>query len=288
MTLKEHCSVEQAIKFGVQQLIELSDSAKLDVQVLLGHVLKKEISYLLTWPEYQLTNEQISCFMSLLQERVKGLPIAYLIGTKEFWSLNFFVSSATLIPRPDTECLVELILAQHDKSPLYCLDLGTGTGAIALALASERHQWRISAVDFSAEAVALANKNAQQLNLTHVTIKQSDWFQSVDKSRKYDFIVSNPPYIDANDEHLLKGDVRFEPITALVANNEGLADILHIIIQAKHYLNDGGWLYFEHGFLQGQSVRALFAENGYYDALTVQDYSGNDRITYAQYKMSSQ
>jgi len=283
MTSNENYTIDGLIKFGAQQLIGLSDSAKLDVQVLLSHVLIKDISYLLTWPEKQPSVEQISIFKQLLQQRVKGQPIAYLIGRKEFWSLNFFVSPATLIPRPDTECLVELVLEQHAEQSQRCLDLGTGTGAIALALASERPFWHISAVDFSFDAVTLAQKNARHLNFPEVEICQSDWFKSIDKTCKFDVIVSNPPYIDEEDEHLSQGDVRFEPLSALVANKKGLADILVIIEQAKAYLNEGGWLYFEHGYQQGEAVRALFIENGYHNVLTTQDYNGNDRITYARY-----
>jgi len=281
MTLNKNNSIKSIINIGEQQLADISDSAKLDAQVLLGFVLNKDISYLYTWPEEILLSNQTEQFFALLTQRKQGEPIAYLVGVKEFWSLNFFVSPATLIPRPDTECLVELVLEQHDQTNLQCLDLGTGTGAIALAIASERESWQITAIDYSDEAVELAKRNAKQLKFTAVDVFQSDWFQSIDSKQEFDLIVSNPPYIDPLDEHLQQGDVRFEPLSALVASDKGLADISLIIKQAKSYLIKGGWLYFEHGYQQGKAVRALFNENGYHKALTVQDYNGNDRITYA-------
>ena len=274
--------IKSLINKAVQQLADVSDSALLDTQILLAFVLQKDISYLLTWPEKQLAAVQSKRFMALVDERKYGKPIAYLIGQQQFWSLDFFVSPATLIPRPDTECLVELVLSKHGEQPHQCLDLGTGTGAIALALASERLQWQISAVDFSLEAVALAKRNAKHLNYPQVEIFQSDWFESINTNSSFDVIVSNPPYIDKNDHHLGLGDVRFEPNSALVAGKSGLADIVIIIEQAKRFMNNHGYLYIEHGYQQALSVRALFNENSYYNVNTVQDLNGNDRVTYGQ------
>ncbi len=195
-------------------------------------MLDKERSYILTWPDKEVTGQAEQDYLTLLKRRVIGEPIAYIVGVQEFWSLPFQVSPATLIPRPDTEVLVELVLEQFgDLDTLHCLDLGTGTGAIALSLASEQPNWQIDAIDYSLDAVKLAQKNAKNLQLTHVNIFQSDWFSALNE-RKFDVIVSNPPYIDALDENLSQGDVRFEPESALVADEQGLGDIKHIAKQA--------------------------------------------------------
>ena len=269
---------------GHQLLAKTSDSAKLDVEILLSFVLKKERSYLLTWPENKLSDEQLLEFISLLSRRAEGEPIAYLVGVKEFWSLPFAVSKSTLIPRPDTETLIELILDLHaDDKVLTCLDLGTGTGAIALALASEKPLWQIDALDFNTEAVSLAQYNANNLSLKQVSIYQSDWFDSVDENKKFDLIVSNPPYIDDNDVNLTQGDVRFEPKSALVASEQGLADIKHIANKARFFLNANGQLYFEHGFEQGLEVRNILTSLGYKHAQTVRDLNGHERVTWAIY-----
>jgi release factor glutamine methyltransferase len=271
----------EIINQGQQLLAALSDSAKLDCQILLAFVLNKQTSYLLTWPEKQLSEQNFQAFMVLFERRLLGEPIAYITQEREFWSLPFYVSPATLIPRPDTELLVEHILARHQNSQLTCLDLGTGTGAIALALASEQKNWQVDAIDFSDEAVELAKKNALRLQLLQVNIYQSDWFSKVKPAQKFDIIVSNPPYIGENDQHLSVGDVRFEPLSALVASDNGLADIKKIAQDALQYLNDNGALYFEHGYEQAKDVRTLLARLGYQAIETLKDYSGNDRVTCA-------
>jgi len=276
------------IAHGQELLSSCSDSAKLDAQILLTFVLDKERSYLLTWPERILDKADEQQYLALLQRRLCGEPIAYIVGVKEFWSLPFKVSPATLIPRPDTETLVELVLDNFGESnELHCLDLGTGTGAIALALASENPSWKIDAIDFSIEAIKLAQENAQDLALTHVNIFQSDWFSAVSTDKKLDLIVSNPPYIDALDENLSQGDVRFEPESALVANDEGLADIKHIAKQALNYLATQGAIFFEHGFEQGKAVRNILTSLGYDNVQTVKDLNGHDRITWASLSASS-
>ncbi|WP_448567542.1 peptide chain release factor N(5)-glutamine methyltransferase [Thalassotalea ganghwensis] len=276
-------TIEQAIKQGEQQLALLSDSAKLDSQLLLSSVLGCERSYLLTWPEQKLKVEQYQDYLKLLKRRTSGEPIAYILGVKEFWSLLLKVAPSTLIPRPDTEVLVEAILDHHDQAAKTVCDLGTGTGAIALALAVERAYWQIDAIDFQSEAVALAIENAKTLNINNINVYQSDWFANVMPSKRFDIIVSNPPYIDGNDHHLNEGDVRFEPKSALVADDNGFADFRQIIEQAKHYLNHHGMLYFEHGFEQAEALRTLLTENGFIEAQTRQDYNGLDRITFAKY-----
>jgi len=271
----------EIINQGQQLLVAFSDSAKLDCKILLAFVLDKETSYLLTWPEKKLTESQFQAFMILFDRRLKGEPIAYIIQEREFWSLPFYVSPATLIPRPDTELLVEHILARHQQNSLTCLDLGTGTGAIALALASEQPSWHIDAVDFSDEAILLAQKNAQRLQLKHVNIYQSDWFSTVEQNNKFNVIVSNPPYIDENDEHLFEGDVRFEPLSALVAGDNGYSDIKLIAKKSLTFLENNGALYFEHGYEQAKEVRGILKQLGYQNIETLQDYSGNDRVTCA-------
>jgi len=275
-------SLANLINQGQLLLENVSDSPKLDAEVLLCFVLNKERSFLLTWPEKLLTDAQLLCFLPLLARRIQGEPIAYITGIKEFWSLPLAVSVATLIPRPDTETLVEVVLEQYEgKENVSCLDLGTGTGAIALALASENSTWKIDAVDFNADAVQLAQCNAKNLNLEQVNIFTSDWFSQVDAHKKYDVIVSNPPYIDSEDENLNQGDVRFEPKSALVANEQGLADIKHIADIARTFLLAQGKLLFEHGFEQGQAVRYILAAFGYENMQTEKDLNGHDRITWA-------
>lgn len=259
-----------------------SDSALLDAQILLCFVLDKPRTYLLTWPEKHLSNDNVALFVNLLTRRYLGEPIAYITGEKEFWSLPFKVSTATLIPRPDTETLIELVLSNFDEqSNINCLDLGTGTGAIALALASENNTWKIDAVDFNEHAVQLAKENAHNLNLPQVTIFQSDWFSQVNKDKKYQLIVSNPPYIDSSDANLTQGDVRFEPSSALIAGDNGLADIRYIADKARDFLTNSGAVFFEHGFEQGSAVRKLLTSFGYINAQTNQDLNGKDRITWA-------
>ena len=281
--------IGELIQLASKQLANCSDSPLLDAKVLLADVLQKDLTYLLTWSDKQITEQQLAAFNQSLYRRLTGEPIAYIVGVKEFWSLPFFVAPSTLIPRPDTETLVELVLTNHVSKDLRLLDLGTGTGAIALSLASEQPSWQVSAVDFNEDAVALAQKNAKQLNLPQVNIYQSDWFSQVAEQQleqqsgqaKFDVIVSNPPYIDEIDPHLAQGDVRFEPKSALVAKEQGLADIRHIAEHAKQYLVNGGAIYFEHGYNQGLAVRNILTEYGYSEARTEQDLAGNDRITWA-------
>jgi len=275
-------SLANLITQGQVLLENSSDSAKLDIEILLCFVLNKDRSYLLTWPDKLLNHEQLLGFQQLLIRRIQGEPIAYITGVKEFWSLPLAVSTATLIPRPDTETLVELVLKQYGhKEYINCLDLGTGTGAIGLALASENSTWNIDAIDFNEDAVKLAKRNAINLNLEQVNIFQSNWFSQVDTQKKFNFIVSNPPYIDSEDNNLSQGDVRFEPASALIADDHGLADIKHIADMARVFLLAQGRLFFEHGFDQAQAVRHILTALGYEKAQTEQDLNGHDRITWA-------
>lgn len=285
---KDNHTIAGALVHGQQLIASCSDSALLDCQILLCFILKKERSYLFTWPEKQLSPTEYDQYKDLLSRRKLGEPIAYIVGFKEFWSLPFKVSPATLIPRPDTEVLVETVLELfQDKPQTRCLDLGTGTGAIALALASENPNWKIDAVDFSLEAVELAKLNAEKLELAQVNIYQSDWFKQISSGGEYDVIVSNPPYIDAEDENLTQGDVRFEPESALVAEEQGLADIKNIAQQAKNYLVNNGVIAFEHGFEQGTAVREVLSLLGYVKPQTVTDLNGHDRVSWAVFSNDS-
>jgi len=255
-----------------------SESPRRDAEILLEHVTGKARTYLLAFGETLLTPEQEAQLAALLARRKTGEPVAHLTGEREFWSLPLYVSAATLIPRPDTECLVEQALARLPDGPCRILDLGTGTGAIALALASERPDCQVTAVDVMPDAVALAQRNLARLGFSNVQINQSSWFSAL-AQHTFEMIVSNPPYIDEHDPHLSQGDVRFEPLTALVAANDGLADIEHIITTAREYLVPGGWLLLEHGWTQGAAVRALFSAAGYASVETCRDYGGNERLT---------
>ena len=271
-------TLAEALAWASSQLVEISDTAKLDAEVMLLHVIHKQRSYLYTWPDERLTSEQVTAFKQMVQRRAIGTPIAHIVGEREFWSLPFMVNPTTLIPRPDTEILVETALNLPLADNSKVLDLGTGTGAIALSLAFERSSWEITAVDKVIEAVALAKANRDNLKLPQVNILQSDWFDAI---TQYDFnlIVSNPPYIDEEDEHLSQGDVRFEPQSALTAGEHGYADLFHIADCARDYLAPGGYLLLEHGFGQAITVRNKMIELGYEAVSTVRDFGSNDRCT---------
>ncbi|OUS17604.1 protein-(glutamine-N5) methyltransferase, release factor-specific [Gammaproteobacteria bacterium 50_400_T64] len=278
----EKVSIAELLRLA-SRLDGISDTPRLDLEVLLCHVLGKPRSYLFTWPEKELDQQQVNCFNDLLKRRAQGEPIAYLTGEKEFWSLSLNVDTTTLIPRPDTELLVETALNVLDKPDARVLDLGTGTGAIALALASENSGWKILAVDTVVGAVELAEQNRQRLGLDNVTVIRSDWFENI-PAQKFDLIVTNPPYIDEDDRHLKEGDVRFEPVSALVADNKGMADIEFIICGAKEYLVDGGCLLIEHGYQQAKAVCTLLQNEGFLYIETACDMAGLERLTSGCFK----
>ncbi|MDX5626903.1 MULTISPECIES: peptide chain release factor N(5)-glutamine methyltransferase [unclassified Brenneria] len=254
------------------------ESPKRDAEILLRFVTGKTRTFLLAFGETRLTVEQLQRLDALLARRINGEPIAYLTGEREFWSLPLAVSPATLIPRPDTECLVEQALQRLPAAPSSILDLGTGTGAIALAIASERADCQVTGVDAQPDAVTLAKHNAERLGITNVRFLLSDWFSSL-PNQHFTLIVSNPPYIDADDRHLFQGDVRFEPSSALVAAENGLADLRAIIEQAASHLLPDGWLLLEHGWRQGAAVRQLLQTHGFERIETCRDYGNNDRVS---------
>lgn len=281
-------SIERVLKQATAALTVAGfDTPQLDAQVLLMFVLGVERSYLYTWPDQALSATTHEQFDKLLQRRLQGEPVAYLTGNREFWSLPFEVSSSTLIPRPDTEVLVETALSLLADQPAEILELGTGTGAIAIALKTERPQWRITAVDKVPAAVALAKRNAERLLSTSqqqtLKVRESDWFQAIAAAQQFQLIVSNPPYLAADDPHLQQGDVRFEPQSALVADAQGFADYQAIIRRAPNYLVAGGWLVFEHGCEQGQALRTILTNAGYENAQTWLDYAGLERVTGARW-----
>ena len=271
------------------------EDAKIDINVMLSHITGKNKAQIFAFPDSELNEYELKKLSDFLIRRVKGEPIAYILGEKEFWSLPLNVSEGTLIPRPDTEILVEkalqIALEKLEENPPHfrILDLGTGTGAIALALASElspicqkKHiQLDVIGVDLMPEVVKLAQSNAEK-NQLNVQFLQSRWFEHVEG--QFDIIVSNPPYIDETDEHLFQGDVRFEPRSALVAGENGLADLRHLIEHAPGHLKDNGYLLLEHGWKQGEEVRSIFWQNHWQGVATIRDYGDNERVTLGYWK----
>jgi release factor glutamine methyltransferase len=275
-------SIKTVIAHTANTLSSHSDSPLLDAEVLLGFVLGKPRTYLRAWCDNTLTDQQLAAFAKLIEQRQQGIPIAYLTGTREFWSRDFMVTAEVLIPRPDTELLIELGLAliPHNQA-VKVIDLGTGSGIIAVTLAAERPKARIIAVDASLAALAVARRNAEHHQLTNIEFYQSDWFTNVPMSQ-FDLVISNPPYIDPDDEHLQQGDVRFEPKTALIAANHGLSDIQIIAANARSYLKPTGHLLIEHGYNQASQVQAIFNALAYDKVQSYKDLSGNNRVTYGQ------
>ncbi|MGB1868239.1 MAG: peptide chain release factor N(5)-glutamine methyltransferase [Porticoccaceae bacterium] len=264
------------------ELSATSDSALLDTELLLSHSLSVDRTWLRTWPDKAVSTADTQNFDQLFKRRLEGEPVAFIIGTQGFWTLELKVSPHTLIPRPETELLVEAALDLELPDNSQVLDLGTGTGPIALALASEYPHWQVTAVDIQAPAIALAEQNRLAQQLDNVTIYQSDWFSAVARHQpqaQFNLIVSNPPYIEDDDAHLFQGDVRFEPASALVSGADGLEDLKRVISQSSGFLASAGWLLVEHGYNQGSVVRELFNQAGFVLVETRQDYNQLDRIT---------
>ncbi|HKJ08462.1 MAG TPA: peptide chain release factor N(5)-glutamine methyltransferase [Gammaproteobacteria bacterium] len=273
-------SIQQAIAHAAAALAD-SDSPRLDAEVLLAHVLERPRSYLYTWPDRELSAEQASRFRVLVERRASGTPVAHITGRREFWSLDLEVTPDTLIPRPDTETLVAIALGLLPaEGTATVADLGTGSGAIALALAHERPDWQVVAVDRSAPALTVARRNARRLELTNVHPVLGDWCAAL-ASDRFHLIVCNPPYVAAGDSHLQSGDVRHEPTSALAAGPDGLDDLRRIIPAARRCLRAGGWLALEHGYDQARAVRALLEQAEYDTIDSHSDLAGQLRVTTA-------
>ena len=284
-------TIKQLIVDGEAALAENADdssSARLDAEILLGFAVKQTRTWLYTWPEHIPSLPQQHLYLELISRRENGEPIAYLIGRREFWGLELIINENVLIPRPETELLVETCLAKlAGLESARVADLGTGSGAIALALGYEKPMWEITATDKSNDALALASKNAEALGIANVRFLNGDWTTPVSKLQEKNAchaILGNPPYIDENDPHLQQGDVRFEPELALTSAENGLADIRVIIHDCVSLLETGGWLMLEHGYQQADQVRQLFAESGYSEIETLRDLSDNERVTMGQIK----
>lgn len=281
----------QALRMAQHALFG-SDTAQIDAELLLGAALGATRAGLYAWPERLLSPSEHARFEALLERRILGEPVAYILGEREFWSLCLRVTPAVLIPRPETELLVETALSlasalesegaglarEHPGAALRIADLGTGSGAIALALAVERPHWQIVATDRSAEALRIASDNAVRLGIRNVSFRQGSWCDALPEGL-FDILLSNPPYIDPQDVHLTQGDLRFEPVTALAAPDLGLADLRAICQQAPRHLAPEGWLVLEHGFEQGPAVAQHLSDAGFIGVRTLADLSGLPRVT---------
>ncbi len=278
------CSIQQALRRARETLETLPHSeAELEAALLLCRVLNKPRSHLMAWPEAALTPAQQQAYDALIQRRRSGEPLAYITGEREFWSLTLRVTPDTLIPRPDTELLVERALARLDpRTPGHIADLGTGSGAIALALCHELQGWHIDATERMSAALEVAKDNARRLDCTGIRFHLGDWCKALPKGVRYDLLVSNPPYIEAQDPHLTQGDLPREPLSALASGPDGLDDIRRISHQAPGYLKPGGWLILEHGYQQAEAVQACLNAAGLQHIATYRDLAGQPRVTEGQ------
>lgn len=267
---------------SVSRALAQSGLVPLDAQVVLAHVLAKDRAWLVAHADDPLTGEQAATFFALSKRRRDGEPVAYLTGVREFWGMPLRVSPVVLIPRPETETLVELALTRMPVDvDLRVLDLGTGSGAIALALVHERPRARVLATDVSTDALAVASENARRLGIANVDFAQSDWYADLPtawRDTAFDLIASNPPYVAMHDPHLADGDVRFEPAQALASGVDGLSAIRRIVDGARAHLAPGGTLVVEHGFDQSERVRGLCATAGFSEIITAKDLAGIPRV----------
>lgn len=272
---KQSTTVKELLLHAEKQL-QGSASARLDAEVLLCNVTGLDRARLHAGPELDIEGRLVVAYLAQVAERKAGVPVAYLTGAREFWSMSLQVNTHTLVPRPETECLVEAALWRiPEEANLRIADLGTGCGVIALALAQERHACNITATDISNQALAVARTNARQHCMDHISFVQGDWFSAL--SGKFGLIASNPPYVRNDDIHLLQTDIRHEPRLALCGGTDGLDAIRHIVATAPDYLDAGGWLCIEHGCDQGLAVRGVFSEHGFTDMVTIKDYAGLER-----------
>ncbi len=256
-----------------------SGEEKLEAQLLLEQLLDVNHAWLITHADHEVSSDLQQQFEALIQRRITGEPIAHILGGREFYGLPFKVTPDTLIPRPDTETLVDAALAKIPPSEVTnILDLGTGSGAIALAIAKHRLNAKITAVDASEAALIVTQENLQALNIHNVALVLSNWFCALG-NQYFDVIVSNPPYIEQDDAHLSQGDLRFEPLSALASGEDGLDDIRQITQAASAHLKPHGWLMFEHGYRQASSVATLLASAHFCNIETLKDLGGNDRVT---------
>ena len=270
-----------------QQLTDASSEPRIDAEALLAFTLRHDRTWLFAHPEAEPATADAGHFRELVQQRARGVPVNYLTGRREFWSLSLAVTPDTLIPRHETEQLVEIALALDLPREARVLDLGTGSGAIALALACERPGWQLVASDRSEAALAVARANAERLDLGNITFATSDWFGSLPPEPAFDLIVSNPPYIPDADPHLVRGDLRFEPRDALASGSDGLRDIAAIIDRAPGFLRPGGWLWLEHGFDQRDAVMAMLAQRGFDERQHQADPAGNPRNSGGRWESGS-
>jgi release factor glutamine methyltransferase len=281
-------TIRQALSEARRRLQATSPSPAVDASILLCHVLGCSPGHLIAWPDKQLSPHQAMQFEQILQQRLEGRPVAYITGEREFWSLSLKVTSDVLIPRPETETLVELVLEKFSSSPaLTVADLGTGSGAIACALAVERPAWNIIATDSSGEALDIARHNASVHKLGNIRFVHGQWLEPL-TGLDFDLIISNPPYIAIDDPHLAQGDVRFEPEAALASGKQGMDAIRHLAQQAGQRLKAGGWLIVEHGYDQQQPVYDCFLQGGFEDILQLTDLAGQPRVTAGRYGKSRQ
>lgn len=278
--------MSDALHTATAMLSRCSQSPRLDAELLLEHVTGLPRTQFLAYPERQLPPQAGWSFQQLVKRRMQGEPIAYIRGHQEFWSLLFEVSPHVLIPRPETELVVERALEHLDvTSETRVLDLGTGSGAIALAIASERANARITALDVSADALAIATRNAARLQTRHVRFAQSNWYAALEHEDRFDVIVSNPPYIAADDPDLHPQVRRHEPTTALIAGASGYESLRSIIASASQHLRPHGWLILEHGWKQSAYVRDLLVRAGFAHVRSHADLAGNERVSEGQWVM---
>lgn len=275
--------IRTALQHAVNKIALMSPTPQLDAEVLLAHILNVSRSHFFAHPELELTLSQLNEFNAVVERRVNGEPIAYILGKSEFWSLELLVSPDTLVPRPETELLVETVLALPiaESDSLKVADLGTGSGAIAIAIAHEKPNWDVFATDISLNALEIAGKNAQRLGISRLSFYHGSWCTAL-PCNNFDVIITNPPYIAESEWPDFEKGLEHEPRSALVSGEDGLDAIRDISQNARLYLKAGGYLLIEHGYLQGESIRALLQQDGYKAVQTLKDLNNHDRVTFGQ------